>query len=122
MWIDPFTDWSSASLCTAEDMNRIGGNLNYLIGHDEIKADYTSTDFVKKEEFEKILLYINQLLIYTGLSYDELPTMESTHYNFNLIESLILEIKNRIDGMEINSIAVKFSGEIYSGGSICGGM
>lgn len=48
--------------------------------------------------------------------------METTSDNFNLIESLILDIKSRMVGMEINSVAVKFAGEVYSGDSRCGGM
>lgn len=122
MWVEPYLEWSSGSLCGPADMNRISGNINYLLGVDDLKDDYDSNDYVTKSEFEKIVNYINQLLILTGLSYDNLPTMETTADNFNLIESLILDIKNRMVGMEINSVAVKFAGEVYSGDSICGGM
>lgn len=122
MWIEPYTEWSNGSLCGPSDMNRISGNINHLLGTNELIDTYNNNDFVYKSEFEKVVNSINQLLIYTGISYDNLPTMETTADNFNLIESLTLEIKNRMIGKEINSIAVKFAGEVYAGNSICGGM
>lgn len=90
-WITPVTDRPSAlTRTTADDMNRIAGNINYLWATD-LKDDYTSDDIVTASEWDGIVDATNEIADLLELS----EATESTHYsNLNRIESIAKAYKD----------------------------
>lgn len=82
-WVEPVTDRpNSQTRTTATDMNRIAGNINYLL-KTNIKANYTDTDIVTYTQWQRILQK-TRLLDHYGLAIND-----STKYdNLNAIETV----------------------------------
>ena len=99
-WQTPYTNWSTGSFVTHEDMNRIGGNLNYLLnGATEatIKEDWTQDDFVTRQAWQSICVAIKALAIWVGIPNLPGPTTELSAENFNLAEIAILTLQRPVE-------------------------
>lgn len=99
-WQTPFTDWTEGAFVSYEDMNRIGGNLNYLLnGSTEatIKEDWTQDDFVTEQHWKAICGAIKALAIWVSLPNLPVPTTEITADNFNLAEIAILTLQRPVE-------------------------
>lgn len=80
-WITPITDrMGPKPKTTATDMNRIGGNLNYLTGG-SFKDDYTDADIVLTSDWLKLVEAVQD--------WNQDVTAETTWTNFNLIEATL---------------------------------
>lgn len=121
-WQDPFTDWGPGSVVTYEDMNRIGGNLNYLLDRNAVKADYTASDYVFLTEWETIRTALAEVQAYLGME-EDLPDDAVSSYNFNLVETYTLEAKDPVDKRRAQRLANQYAGdgwfsdaEVFTGG------
>lgn len=120
-WLTPVTDRGSDARCTYADMNRIAGNINHLLGSSLPTTygqdDDTTTTLVSVTAWSDILSALSSLCIAVGFS-DPQPTDLMTFDNFNLVESLTLKVKERLDLIEKNANAVHYAGEgFYSSAS-----
>ena len=71
-WITPVTDRGSDARCTYEDMNRIAGNINHLLGS-SLPANYgqdddTTTTLVSVTAWNDILSALSSLCIAVGFN------------------------------------------------------
>lgn len=99
-WQTPKTDWTTADLVTYEDMNRIGGNLNYLLNgatEETIKEDWTQDDFVNIRDWKAIIGAIKALAIWVEIPALPVPTTELSANNFNLAELAILSLQRPVE-------------------------
>lgn len=120
-WITPKTDWSSGDNVTADDMNRICGNLNYLLDEERLTKVYTYKDYVFLTEWQAIASALGDVQTFLGMEADT-PDNQTTAYNFNLVESYCEQYKPLVDKIRAQRSANKYVGEwyadteIYSGG------
>ena len=120
-WITPKTDWSSGDNVTADDMNRICGNLNYLLDEERLTKVYTYKDYVFLTEWQAIASALGDVQSFLGMETDT-PDNQTTAYNFNLVESYCEQYKPLVDKIRAQRSANKYAGEwyadteIYSGG------
>ena len=119
-WITPKTDWGPESTVTYDDMNRIGGNINYLLDAAVVKDDYTASDFVYATEWAAIVSALEQVQELAGMD-PELPDYTTSSYNFNLVETILEAAKDPIDLMRLQHLANKYSGEWYADTEIYAG-
>lgn len=84
-WATPVTDRPNAQTrTTADDMNRICGNINYLWAT-LLKTNFVSTDIVTDTEWDGVITSTNEIADLLGLN----EVTESTDYaNLNRIESI----------------------------------
>lgn len=116
-WKEPKTDWSAADLVTADDMDRICGNLNLLYPGGKLKTDYTADDFVTVSEWHAILTSLNIMLAVTGFS-ETLPGDEMTNDTFNQVEGLTQEIRNALDQYFLQTKAASYAGDSVFAGDV----
>lgn len=84
-WVTPVTDRpNDDTYTTYKDMNRIAGNLNYLLGTN-IKANYTEDDIVSMTQWNRIINSTKQLNHF-GLKITSL----TDYRNLNNIEKVAL--------------------------------
>lgn len=120
-WVEPKTDWSSGDNVTADDMNRICGNLNYLLDEERLTKVYTYKDYVFLTEWQAIASALGDVQTFLGMEADT-PDNQTTAYNFNLVESYCEQYKPLVDAIRAQRSANKYVGEwyadteIYSGG------
>ena len=120
-WITPKTDWSSGDNVTADDMNRICGNLNYLLDEERLTKVYTYKDYVFLTEWQAIASALGDVQAFLDMETDT-PDNQTTAYNFNLVESYCEQYKPLVDKIRAQRNANKYAGEwyadteIYSGG------
>jgi hypothetical protein len=90
-WQTPVTDRPNAQTrTTAEDMNRISGNVNYLWAT-SLREDFTSNDIVTLAEWNAIIRRTNEIAALLGIS----GATDSTNYaNLNYIESIAASYKD----------------------------
>lgn len=84
-WITPVTDRPNAQTrTTAEDMNRISGNINWLwaLG---LRDDFTPEDIVTVDEWNAIISGTNEI---AALLETAEATEATTYTNLNLIEAI----------------------------------
>lgn len=124
-WQTPKTNWSSVDNATYEDMNRICGNINYLLGEEVLTKVYTADDYVYLPEWLAIVGAFMLVQVAAGIVDPEKPTDAITSYNFNLIESVCLLAKPVIDYKRSQENALNYVGEgwradseIYAGGLV----
>lgn len=124
-WITPKTNWIYSDRVTADDMNRICGNLNYLLGEERLQKVYTEEDYVFLSEWVEIVRAFMLVQVAAGIANPEKPTDAVTSYNFNLIESICLVAKDIIDNKRSQPTAIHYVGEgwrsdseVYAGGYI----
>lgn len=116
-WITPKTDWSSADLVTAGDMNRICSNLNLLYPGGKLKTDYTVDDFVTVSEWHEVLASLNIMLAVTGVS-GTLPGDEMTNDTFNQVEGLTQDVRAALEAYFLQTKAASYSGDTVFAGDI----
>lgn len=116
-WITPKTDWSSADLVTAGDMNRICGNLNIVYLAGKLKTDYTADDIVTVTEWHDILSSLNTMLSVTGVT-GTAPGDEMTNDTFNQVEELTQEIRTALEKYFLQTKAASYSGDTVFAGDI----
>jgi hypothetical protein len=109
-WIEPKTDWSGSDRVTSTDMNRICGNLNVIYPDGKLKEDYTDNDFVTLSQWHQILSALQTMLAVTGLA-ESVPGDEMTSETFSQVESLALQIRNRILYLLDQTKAASYSGD-----------
>lgn len=91
-WITPVTDRTSGSaMMTAEDMNRITGDVKYLeeelTGSSTIsKTSWTNSDFIYASFWHEMLGIIEDLLDLAGIT-GEVMTDLMTYDNINAVET-----------------------------------
>jgi hypothetical protein len=110
-WKEPKTDWTSSDRVTADDMNRICGNLNVLLPTGNLKEDFSLNDFVTVSKWQSILTALNQLSAVTGLS-APLPGSDMTAETFNQVEELTQMFKDRIEVLLNQTKASSYSGDL----------
>lgn len=110
-WIEPYTSWQETDRCTYADINRIAGNVNYLLDADVMKADYTQNDVITLTEWSSILSALSALSAAVKFVPEEEPNTTTTALNFNVIENYILGLKNWIDLINAQNAANIYSGE-----------
>lgn len=96
IWQIPRTDWSANDFVIPEDMNRISGNINYLYQQAILKEDYTANDIVTIEQWNAIIQAIATLVKSIGLERQS-PGLQITADNFNDVEEIIAQMKERLD-------------------------
>lgn len=120
-WQDPITTWGDGDRYTFEDWNRVIYDTAWLLeaiedpdyDEDEFLSDHlvTITDFLPIAEWFAIsvaLLAINHRLGNTVIA----PGTTVTAQNFNLMETLLLRAKNKID----QRIAIQYTNDgLYAG-------
>lgn len=84
-WQTPVTDRANtATRTTADDMNRIDGNINYLWAT-LLKSDFTPSNIVTLEEWTGVIDTTNEIADLLGMEH----VTDSTDYaNFNRIEAV----------------------------------
>lgn len=98
-WQEPFTGWTLGSLVSYEDMNRIGGNLNWLLNQsteESVKETWTQDDFVTLNDWKVIVGAIKALSLWAGVEV-EVPTTDLSPENYNRAESATLRLKNPVE-------------------------
>lgn len=98
-WQEPFTDWTPGSLVSYEDMNRIGGNLNWLLNQsteESVKETWTQDDLVRVDDWKVIIGAIKALSLWAGVEV-EIPTTALSPVNFNRAESATLRLKDPVE-------------------------
>jgi hypothetical protein len=114
-WITPKTDWSAADLVTAEDMNRICGNLNIVYPAGKLKTDYTADDFVTVSEWQGILSALSTMLSVIGLA-GPIPGDEMTSDTFNQVEELTQKIRTSLETYFLQTKASSYAGDtVFTG-------
>ena len=120
-WQDPITTWGDGDRYTFEDWNRVIYDTAWLLeaiedpdyNEQEFLSDHlvTITDFLPMTEWFAIsvaLLAINQRLGNTVTA----PGTTVTAQNFNLMETLLVRAKNKID----QRIAIQYTNDgLYAG-------
>ena len=126
-WIEPKTDWNNGDVCTYEDVNRIFGNANYILGK-SMKDDYTQYDLVNGYAWTALDIYVSiEAEKYDQYAdvIDEWPGRtqggvygigpEVTAENFNLAETWLLAFYKRTQLAEREAQARPYAGDgIYT--------
>lgn len=99
-WQTPKTNWTKASHVGHYDMNRIGGNLNWLLNgstEEVVKETWTNDDFVTLADWKAIITAIKGLAVWVGLSDLEVPSTSVSALNFNRAENAILRLRTPVE-------------------------
>ena len=114
-WQTPFTNWTRNSRVTYTDMNRIAGNLNYLLPSANLKDDYTATDFVTVTEWNNICNALVRLITLANVGLRFSPSIFLTYNLFNNIERYTGIIYNTLTLYDLQHIADNYAGDdLYS--------
>ena len=114
-WQTPFTQWTRNSRVTYTDMNRIAGNLNYLLPSANLKDDYTATDFVTVTEWNNICNALVKLITLANLGLRFSPSIILTYNLFNNIERYTGIIYNTLTLYDLQHVADNYAGDdLYS--------
>ena len=115
-WQTPKTDWEAGDFVTYVDLNRICGNLNYLLGSNTLSESWTAADYVHLTDWHDIVDALEDVQDLLGAEHD-LPDDNASSYNFNLIESFCLDAKDPIDELRRQQLANHYVGEGWRVGS-----
>lgn len=107
-WVEPNLD--NDLYFTAEDMNRICGDINYLDSTAGLREDWTDNDIITLSEWQAVIAAVSSLIDYTGLSLIK-PDEDATKDNMNLLESDLLAIYDRFGIIYDNLKALRFTGD-----------
>lgn len=114
-WQTPFTNWTRNSRVTYEDMNRIAGNLNYLLPSANLKDDYTASDFVTVTEWNNICNALVKLITLANVGLRFSPSIILTYNLFNNIERYTGIIYNTLTLYDLQHVADNYAGDdLYS--------
>lgn len=122
MWVEPKTNWSASDFFTAIDMNRIYGNVAYLLTHNEPDKVFTKSDIVTLGEWHWVRNNVTLMAQAVRMPYPQI-TDNITFDNFNNVETLIGELKQPIERRYNMTRANKYTGSsvtgrVYAGGRI----
>lgn len=117
MFITPKTDWAQGDHVTAEDLNRIFGNVNYLTGNN-LKCDFTADDFLTLAQWNALIAALRALEIATRVVAQvpqvvaiTIPDTTMTAQTFNNIETLIQNLQERVSYMFKQKAAMNYAGD-----------
>lgn len=103
-------------MVTYVDVNRICGNLNYLLGTNTLPENRTADDYLYKSGWYAIRDAVEDVYEIIGVT-PELPDDETSSYNFNLIESFCETAKPIVDELRAQRYANKYVGDGWRVGS-----
>lgn len=106
-WQEPKTEWQTADFVTADDMQRISGNLAALDPAYAGKTAWTESDYITVSDWQAITAELSALEAVSGVR-TPLPTDDLTASTFSALESITLEIKERFDLIEKNRAAYTY--------------
>lgn len=106
-WQEPKTEWQTSDLVTAEDMQRISGNLAALDPAYAGKTAWAESDYITAADWQAIIAELSALEAVSGVR-SPLPTDDLIASNFSALESLTVEIKARFDLIEKNRMAYTY--------------
>ena len=120
-WTTPVTDRESGAICTATDLDRITGNIDWLAteltaaqlysGGTVSKTSWTANDYVDVTTWAEILTALQDmtdaLLITTAGEADNSQTFE----NYNLVEDITLQIYHRYQFLLSQANLNKYAGQ-----------
>lgn len=114
-WQEPFTNWTRNSRVTYSDMNRIAGNLNYLLPSANLKDDYTASDFVTVTEWNNICNALVRIITLANVGLRFSPSVILTYNLFNNIERYTGIIYNTLTLYDLQHVADNYAGDdLYS--------
>lgn len=113
-WQEPNVDWSSGDRFTCDDMNRINGNLNYLVGNDSLKVNYTQNDFLTLSAWKAVTTRVAQLTAAANLETVYIDT-RLTAQNIEAIEQATEDVKAYLDLVAENSKYPLYTNQVYAG-------
>ena len=116
-WQEPYTEWSAGDSVTYEDMNRITGNLNYLL-NSETLPEYGEHGVLWLTGWNSILAAVEQVRRDLGMEQAEI-TNETTAVNFSELETFIYEAylkRSELERQAAHYANENFANEIYIGG------
>ena len=135
-WITPVTDRTATAWHTLTDQNRIVGNVIYLtttlsahslyFGRTISKTSYTYNDYISVSDWSNLLAVLSDLVTATSLEQTESLSSDMTWTTLNAVESLTLQIYERVQLLLAMENLNHFAGQgyysrsdakqIYSGG------
>lgn len=135
-WTEPITDRTANAWHTLTDQNRIVGNVIYLtttlsahslyFGRTITKTSYTHNDYMSVSDWSNLLAVLSDLVTATSLEQTESLSSDMTWTNLNAVESLTLQIYERVQLLLAMENLNHFTGQgyysrsdakkIYSGG------
>lgn len=95
-WQTPVIDRGQTATCLPDDLNRICGNINYLIGT-SLSTGYTSNDFLTLSQWRAITQSTIIACNKYGIYYTQAPNDAMTSENFNNVENLLLQCYERLN-------------------------
>lgn len=116
-YITPKTDWGQSDLVTAEDLNRIFGNVNHLTGS-ALKDNFTADDFLTLAQWNGLIAQLRKLELATRVvaSVPEvtaitIPDTSMTAQTFNNAETLTQNLQERVAYMFKQKAAITYAGD-----------
>lgn len=106
-WIDPVINRTNTARLKPEDLNRISGNINYLIGT-SLTTSWAADDFLDVQSFNDILDGTKTAALKYGVMIYEAPDLAQTFENYNNIENLLLQCKTALDLWQLQAAAQKY--------------
>lgn len=106
-WQEPKTEWQISDMVTADDMQRISGNLAALDPAYAGKTAWAENDYITAADWQAIIEELSALEAVSGVR-SPLPTDDLIASNFSVLESLTIEIKERFDLIEKNRAAYEY--------------
>ena len=94
-WITPIIDRGEGSFCLPSDLNRIGNNINFLLGTN-LKTDFVPNDFLTADQWQSIIDKTIEACNTYGIMIIQNPTTDMTSDNFNNVENLLLLCYNAL--------------------------
>lgn len=121
-WIEPKTNWTPDDMATAEDMNRIFGNIEWLDTHDDYPHVFTEADIVELQEWSEIKDKLIRVATQEEYIFSE-PDNRAAYDNFNNVEDILEKIKPQNDARWNMHKANHYSGQGFTAGYQihCGG-
>lgn len=117
MFIQPKTDWGQADHVTAEDLNRIFGNINHLTGG-SLKDNFTADDFLTLAQWNGLIVVLRNLELATRVVASvpkvktiTIPDTTMTSETFNNAETLIQNLQERVSYMFKQKAAISYAGD-----------
>ena len=135
-WTEPITDRTANAWHNLADEQRIVGNVDYLtttlsahslyFGRTITKTSYTYNDYMSVSDWSNLLAVLSDLVTATSLEQTEILSSDMTWSNLNAVESLTLQIYERVQLLLAMENLNHFAGQgyysrsdakqIYSGG------
>lgn len=110
-WQEPFTSWTPNSRVTYEDMNRIAGNINYLLPSANLYDQYTASDFVTVTDWENICNALIRLITLSNVNEYFSLTWSLTSGVFNRIERITGAIYDALTIYDLQHVADNYAGD-----------